>query len=105
MWTTMGNPSIEAAIKLEKKRADRKLKQLDRETTNTNPLFALFNNLVRDNLLNEKERLQKAEQTFQALDLNQVTSPHSTPITIHFHSILLLILFVWRYAVKELLWI
>ncbi|KAG5070426.1 hypothetical protein GLYMA_01G241500v4 [Glycine max] len=70
----MGNPSIEAAIKLEKKRADRKLKQLDRETTNTNPLFALFNNLVRDNLLNEKERLQKAEQTFQALDLNQLKS-------------------------------
>jgi len=68
----MGNPSIEAAIKLEKKRADRKLKQLDRETNNSNPLLALFNTLVRDNLLREKERLQMAEQTFKALDLNQV---------------------------------
>ncbi|KAK7308125.1 hypothetical protein VNO77_41722 [Canavalia gladiata] len=69
----MGNPSIEAAIKLEKKRADRKLKELDRETTNTtNPLFAFFNNLVRDTLLKEKDRLQKAEQTFKALDLNKL---------------------------------
>ncbi|TKY71224.1 zinc metallopeptidase EGY3 [Spatholobus suberectus] len=71
----MGNPSIEAAIKLEKKRADRKLKQLDRETTTTtNPIFGLFNTLTRDNLLREKERLQKAEQTFKALDLNQLKS-------------------------------
>ncbi|KAG2375440.1 zinc metallopeptidase [Vigna angularis] len=70
----MGNPSIEAAIKLEKKRADRKLKQLDRETTNSNPLLGLFNTLVRDNLLREKEMLQKAEETFKALDLNQLKS-------------------------------
>lgn len=46
----MGNPSIEAAIKLEKKRADRKLKELDRE----------------------KEMLEEAEETFKALDLNKV---------------------------------
>ncbi|XP_027361445.1 probable zinc metallopeptidase EGY3, chloroplastic [Abrus precatorius] len=70
----MGNPSIEAAIKLEKKRADRKLKDLDRETNNSNPFFALFNNLARDNLLREKERLQKAEETFKALDLNKLKS-------------------------------
>ncbi|KAL2349532.1 hypothetical protein Fmac_003532 [Flemingia macrophylla] len=70
----MGNPSVEAAIKLEKKRADRKLKQLDRETTTANPILALFNSLTRDNLLREKERLQKAEQTFKALDLNQLKS-------------------------------
>ena len=67
----MGNPSIEAAIKLEKKRADRKLKQLDRESS-SNPLVGLFNRLVRDNLTREKERLEKAEETFRALDLNKV---------------------------------
>lgn len=79
----MGNPSIEAAIKLEKKRADRKLKQLDRETTNSNPLLGLFNTLVRDNLLREKERLQKAEETFKALDLNQVTSSLTNSYPFH----------------------
>lgn len=68
----MGNPSIEAAIKLEKKRADRKLKQLDRERTD-NPLIAFFNNLARQNVSREKERLEKAEETFKALDLNKVT--------------------------------
>ncbi|KAI3445870.1 hypothetical protein Pfo_002535 [Paulownia fortunei] len=67
----MGNPSIEAAIKLEKKRADRKLKQLDRERSD-NPIVGFFNNLVRDNLSREKERLEKAEETFKALDLNKL---------------------------------
>ncbi|PIN07630.1 hypothetical protein CDL12_19798 [Handroanthus impetiginosus] len=69
----MGNPSIEAAIKLEKKRADRKLKELDRERSD-NPLVAFFNNLVRDNLSREKERLEKAEEAFKALDLNKLKS-------------------------------
>ncbi|KAL0422509.1 UNVERIFIED_CONTAM: putative zinc metallopeptidase EGY3, chloroplastic [Sesamum latifolium] len=69
----MGNPSIEAAIKLEKKRADRKLKQLDRERSD-NPIIGFFNNLVRDNLSREKERLEKAEETFKALDLNKLKS-------------------------------
>lgn len=67
----MGNPSIEAAIKLEKKRADRKLKEIDRERSN-NPLIGIFNKLARDNLSKEKERLEKAEETFKALDLNKV---------------------------------
>lgn len=67
----MGNPSIEAAIKLEKKRADRKLKELDSETT-SNPLVGFFKNLVRDSLSKEKERLEKAEEAFVALDLNKV---------------------------------
>lgn len=67
----MGNPSIEAAIKLEKKRADRKLKELDKESSG-NPVVALFNKLVRDNLTREKERLEQAEETFKALDLNKV---------------------------------
>lgn len=69
----MGNPSIEAAIKLEKKRADRKLKELDRERSD-NPLVGFFNNLVRDNLSREKERLEKAQETFKALDLNKLKS-------------------------------
>ncbi|XP_065872837.1 probable zinc metallopeptidase EGY3, chloroplastic [Euphorbia lathyris] len=69
----MGNPSIEAAIKLEKKRADRKLKELDRESSD-NPIVGLFNRLVRDSLAREKERLEKAEETFKALDLNKLKS-------------------------------
>ncbi|KAL0547614.1 hypothetical protein IC582_017558 [Cucumis melo] len=69
----MGNPSIEAAIKLEKKRADRKLKELDREGAN-NPIVGLFNRIARDNLEKEKERLEKAEETFKALDLNKLKS-------------------------------
>ena len=67
----MGNPSIEAAIKLEKKMADRKLKELDRESSD-NPIVGFFSRLVRENLSREKERLEKAEETFKALDLNKV---------------------------------
>ncbi|KAF7840715.1 putative zinc metallopeptidase EGY3, chloroplastic [Senna tora] len=69
----MGNLSIEAAIKLEKKRADRKLKELDRENSG-NPIVGLFNRLVRDNVTREKERLEKAEEAFKALDLNKLKS-------------------------------
>lgn len=68
----MGNPSIEAAIKLEKKRTDRKLKELDRERSSDNPLVGLFNQVLRDNLSREKQRLEKAEESFKALDLNKV---------------------------------
>ncbi|OVA01181.1 hypothetical protein BVC80_8887g13 [Macleaya cordata] len=67
----MGNPSIEAAIKLEKKRADRKLKELDTET-NSNPIVGFFNRAVRESLRREKERLEKAEEAFKALDLNKL---------------------------------
>ncbi|RZS06307.1 hypothetical protein BHM03_00036964 [Ensete ventricosum] len=67
----MGNPSIEAAIKLEKKRADRKLKELDRQS-DVNPVTAFFKNILRDSLTREKERLEKAEEAFKALDLNKV---------------------------------
>ncbi|KAH1120372.1 hypothetical protein J1N35_003532 [Gossypium stocksii] len=69
----MGSPSIEAAIKLEKKRADRELKELDRES-NGNPIVGLFNKVVRDNLAREKERLEQAEETFKTLDLNKLKS-------------------------------
>nr|XP_027112668.1 probable zinc metallopeptidase EGY3, chloroplastic [Coffea arabica] len=69
----MGNPSIEAAIKLEKKRTDRKLKELNRETSD-NPILGFFNKLARDNLSKEKERLEKVEEAFKALDLNKLKS-------------------------------
>lgn len=68
----MGNLSIEAAIKLEKKRADRKLKELDREKNSGNPILGLINRFVRDNVTREMERLEKAEEAFKALDLNKV---------------------------------
>ncbi|XP_021776168.1 probable zinc metallopeptidase EGY3, chloroplastic [Chenopodium quinoa] len=68
----MGNPSIEAAIKLEKKRADRKLKELDAESKSDNPIVGIFNRIARDNLLREKETLEKVEQAFKALDLNKL---------------------------------
>ncbi|KAJ0257267.1 zinc metallopeptidase EGY3 [Hirschfeldia incana] len=70
----MGNPSIEAAIKLEKTRTDRKLKELNRESSNENPLTRVFNSLARDSLVREKERLEKAEEAFKALDLNKLKS-------------------------------
>jgi hypothetical protein len=68
----MGNPSIEAALELEKKRVYRRLKEMERETDGGNPLTKLCNNLVRDGLEGEKERLEKANDTFKALDLNKV---------------------------------
>lgn len=72
----MGTPSIEAAIKLEKKRTDRKLKEIEREQSRIsgNPVVGLFNRLVRDNLKREKEILEQAEKTFKALDLNKLKS-------------------------------
>ncbi|KAK1359094.1 Ethylene-dependent gravitropism-deficient and yellow-green-like 3 [Heracleum sosnowskyi] len=69
----MGNPSIEAAIKLEKKRADRKLKELDRESTD-NPVAGLLKKVAIDSLSRQKERLEKAEEAFKALDLNKLKS-------------------------------
>ncbi|XP_074275853.1 putative zinc metallopeptidase EGY3, chloroplastic [Silene latifolia] len=68
----MGNPSIEAAIKLEKKRADRKLKELDAESNSDNPVVGFFSRVARDNLIREKERLEEVEQAFKALDLNKL---------------------------------
>ncbi|KAM0937997.1 putative metalloprotease EGY1 [Dioscorea sansibarensis] len=69
----MGNPSIQAAIKLEKKRADRKLRELDRESGG-NPITAFFRRVARESLEREKERLEKAEESFKALDLNKLKS-------------------------------
>ncbi|KZV43622.1 hypothetical protein F511_00173 [Dorcoceras hygrometricum] len=69
----LGNPSIEAAIKLEKRRAERKLQELDRGRS-SNPFVSFFNNLVRANLSKEKQRLEKAEESFKALDLNKLKS-------------------------------
>lgn len=125
----MGNLSIEAAIKLEKKMTDRKLKELDRETSD-NPIVGFFNNLVRDNLSRERERLEKAEEAFKALDLNKVLFA-SLALPSDTHVILLVLSpaipysqglyligpsdkhliyvvyqhFLSLYAVKELLWL
>ncbi|KAF3779826.1 putative zinc metallopeptidase [Nymphaea thermarum] len=68
----MGNPSVEAAIKLEKKRAERKLKELSNET-NSNPVGRFFSNVLRDSVEKERERLEKAQETFKALDLNKAS--------------------------------
>lgn len=68
----MGSPSIEAAIKLEKKRTERKLKEINAESSSNNPIVGFFSRIVRDNLNREKERLEKAEETFKALDLNKL---------------------------------
>ncbi|KAI4367141.1 hypothetical protein MLD38_022911 [Melastoma candidum] len=71
----MRSPSVEGAIKLEKKCADRKLKELDRQSGGGGNLLAkVINVLVRDSLEKEKERLEKAEQAFVALDLNKLRS-------------------------------
>lgn len=70
----MGNPSIEAAMELEKKRIYRRLKEMERETDGGNPLTRLWTNLVRDRLEGEKEMLEKAKESFKALDLNKVQS-------------------------------
>ncbi|KAF7052486.1 hypothetical protein CFC21_060576 [Triticum aestivum] len=69
----MGNPSIEAAIKLEKKRADRKLRELDREP-DASPVGGLLRGFIKGTLEREKQRLEEAEQTFKALDLNKLKS-------------------------------
>ncbi|RZC72443.1 hypothetical protein C5167_047925 [Papaver somniferum] len=70
----MGNPSIEAAIKLEKKRAERKLKELNTETNSSNPVVGFFNRAAIESLKREKERLEKVEEAFKALDLNKLKS-------------------------------
>jgi len=69
----MGNPSIEAALKIEKKRAEEKLRELDSQEQG-NLFKGLLNKVLRSSLQREKERLDKAEATFKALDLNEVRS-------------------------------
>lgn len=70
----MGNPSIEAAIKLEKQRAERRLKELDKEAGGGNIFQNFFAGLLKNSLVKEKERLEKAEDEFKALDLNKLKS-------------------------------
>ncbi|KAG0465456.1 hypothetical protein HPP92_019620 [Vanilla planifolia] len=67
----MGNPSIEAAIKLEKKRTDLKLRELDQEV-DSSPITGFFKRAARDRLARERERLEQAEEAFKALDLNKL---------------------------------
>lgn len=70
----MGNPSIEAAVKLEKQRAERRLKELDKEAGGGNIFQNFFAGLLKNSLVKEKERLEKAENEFKALDLNKLKS-------------------------------
>lgn len=70
----MGNPSIEAAVKLEKQRAERRLRELDKEAAGGNIFQNFFAGLLKNSLVKEKERLEKAEEEFKALDLNKLRS-------------------------------
>lgn len=70
----MANPSTETAIKAEKKRVDRSLKQLDNSSSSDNPFQGFLNKLMRDQLLKRKESLEKAEENFKALDLDKVSA-------------------------------
>lgn len=70
----MGNPSIEAAVKLEKQRAERRLRELDKEAGGGNIFQNFFAGLLKNSLVKEKERLEKAEEEFKALDLNKLKS-------------------------------
>lgn len=69
----MSSPSIESALKLEKKRAEQRLLQLENES-GRNIFQNLFSGLVKNALVKEKERLEKVEATFKALDLSKLRS-------------------------------
>ncbi|KAL4314939.1 hypothetical protein AHAS_Ahas15G0135200 [Arachis hypogaea] len=64
----------DAVDKRERKRIGRRMRSSRKSSGATNPLVALLNTLRRDTLTKEKERLEKAEQTFRALDLNKLKS-------------------------------
>lgn len=67
----IANPSIESAIKLEKKKAEERLKELDQED-HAGFLKGLIAKAVRSAVVREKERLEKAEGSFKALDINKL---------------------------------
>eukprot|EP00249_Psilotum_nudum_P006290 c19615_g1_i1 orf=207-2066(-) len=69
----MGNPSIEAALKLEKKRAEQRLLELQK-SGGGNVLQQLFSLVMKNALVKEKDRLEKAQGMFKALDLNKLKS-------------------------------
>lgn len=69
----MSSPSIESALKLERKRAEEKLREINSEEGG-NFFKGVINFFVRRSLEAEKERLDKAEKTFIALDLSKVKS-------------------------------
>ncbi|CAM6089666.1 unnamed protein product [Calypogeia fissa] len=67
----LSNPSIETLLKVEAKRAEQRLKEL--ETQDQGNFFnKLFADLRRNTLKREKERLDQAQLTFKALDLNEL---------------------------------
>ncbi|XP_058728899.1 probable zinc metallopeptidase EGY3, chloroplastic [Vicia villosa] len=72
------NASLKASTKRDKRVYDRMLKMLDdvrtRKSINATKRKANFNNFVRQMMVREKERLQKAEKAFTDLDLNKLKS-------------------------------
>eukprot|EP00252_Welwitschia_mirabilis_P014882 TRINITY_DN32946_c0_g1_i1.p1 TRINITY_DN32946_c0_g1~~TRINITY_DN32946_c0_g1_i1.p1 ORF type:complete len:570 (-),score=100.43 TRINITY_DN32946_c0_g1_i1:256-1965(-) len=69
----MGNPSIEAAVKLEKRRTESRLKELEKEAGG-NVFQNILSKFLKSSLAKEKERLERAEERFKALDLNKLKS-------------------------------
>lgn len=65
----LSNPSIETLLKVEAKRTEEKLKELDTQEQG-NFFNKLFSDLKRNSLQREKDRLVKAQETFKALDLS-----------------------------------
>ncbi|BBN01078.1 zinc metalloprotease EGY, chloroplastic [Marchantia polymorpha subsp. ruderalis] len=68
------NPSIETLLKVESKRTEQRLKELESLQDKGNVFTDFFNNLTKSNLRREKERLEKAQETFKALDIGKLKS-------------------------------
>ncbi|KAL3695837.1 hypothetical protein R1sor_009913 [Riccia sorocarpa] len=70
----LSNPSIETLLKVEAKRTEQRLKELESLQDKGNIFTDFFNKLTKSNLRREKERLQKAQETFKALDIPKLKS-------------------------------
>eukprot|EP00897_Mesotaenium_endlicherianum_P004005 jgi/Mesen1/3632/ME000020S03164 len=68
----LANPSIEAGIKVEKKRAEQRLAELDAEDHHGGFVRGLISSAVRNAVVREKERLERAEEQFKALDIGKL---------------------------------
>jgi hypothetical protein len=69
----MSNPSIETAVKLEKKRAKERLRQIDNQEPG-NFFQGILNSVVRNSLEREKGRLELNEDKFIDLDVSKVVT-------------------------------
>ncbi|GAB2292097.1 Probable zinc metallopeptidase egy3, chloroplastic [Dionaea muscipula] len=66
-----GNCSLEAVLEHDKKRAERKLRELD-AVSYDNPVYRVLSWLARNRLIRKKERLEKDVEICKALDLNKL---------------------------------